>query len=68
VAPTIQTNFASLIPLLSAHRPVIAIDEEGHGRTALALAMQHAARVRRLIAAPTFFFVPVRPQRRDGCG
>ncbi|MDP9695618.1 UNVERIFIED_ORG: pimeloyl-ACP methyl ester carboxylesterase [Arthrobacter globiformis] len=91
---TIQTNFASLIPLLAAQRQVIAVDEEGHGRTAatdrpltaensagdvlavldqlrldsvdvlgfsagghtaLALAMQHPARVRRLIAASTFF-------------
>jgi pimeloyl-ACP methyl ester carboxylesterase len=91
---TIQTNFASVIPLLSAQRQVIAVDEEGHGRTAatdraltaensagdvlavldqlhldsvdvlgfsagghtaLALAMQHPARVRRLIAASTFF-------------
>ncbi|MDQ1060326.1 pimeloyl-ACP methyl ester carboxylesterase [Arthrobacter globiformis] len=91
---TIQTNFASIIPLLSAQRQVIAVDEEGHGRTAatgrpltaensagdvlavldqlqldsvdvlgfsagghtaLSLAMQHPARVRRLIAASTFF-------------
>jgi pimeloyl-ACP methyl ester carboxylesterase len=91
---SIQTNFASIIPLLSARRQVIAVDEEGHGRTlptdrpltaensagdvvavldqlqldsvdvlgfsagghtALALAMQHPARVRRLVAASTFF-------------
>ncbi|MFE4833542.1 alpha/beta fold hydrolase [Arthrobacter sp. NPDC056691] len=90
----IQTNFASLIPFLASKRQVIAVDEEGHGRTAptgrpltaensagdvlavldqlrldsvdvlgfsagghtaLALAMQHPARVRRLIAASTFF-------------
>jgi pimeloyl-ACP methyl ester carboxylesterase len=31
---TIQTNFAKLIPLLAAQRQVIAVDEEGHGRTA----------------------------------
>ena len=30
---SIQTNFASIIPLLSAQRQVIAVDEEGHGRT-----------------------------------
>jgi pimeloyl-ACP methyl ester carboxylesterase len=91
---TIQTNFANILPLLSKHRQVIAVDEEGHGRTAatdrpltaensagdvvavldllqleavdvlgfsagghtaLALAMQHPARVRRLVAASTFF-------------
>ena len=91
---TIQTNFASVIPLLAAERQVIAVDEEGHGRTlpidrpltaensagdvlavlnqlqldsvdvlgfsagghtALALAMQHPDRVRRLVAASTFF-------------
>jgi pimeloyl-ACP methyl ester carboxylesterase len=91
---TIQTNFASILPLLSKHRQVIAVDEEGHGRTAatdrpltaensagdvvavldllqleavdvlgfsagghtaLALAMQHPTRVRRLVAASTFF-------------
>jgi pimeloyl-ACP methyl ester carboxylesterase len=91
---TIQTNFASIIPLLAAERQVIAVDEEGHGRTlptdrpltaensagdvlavldqlqldsvdvlgfsagghtALALAMQHPARVRRMVAASTFF-------------
>ncbi|MGN7251805.1 alpha/beta fold hydrolase [Arthrobacter sp. SAFR-014] len=31
---TIQTNFANLIPLLATQRQVIAVDEEGHGRTA----------------------------------
>ena len=91
---TIQTNFSSIIPFLSERRLVIAVDEEGHGRTApterpltaensagdvlavldqlhldavdvlgfsagghtaLALAMQHPFRVRRLVAASTFF-------------
>ena len=90
----IETNFAKILPLLATSRQVIAVDEEGHGRTApigrpltaensaadvlavldqlkaetvdvlgfsagghtaLALAMQHPARVRRLIAASTFF-------------
>jgi pimeloyl-ACP methyl ester carboxylesterase len=97
---SIQTNFASILPLLSAQRPVIAVDEEGHGRTlptdrpltaensagdvvavldqlqldsvdvlgfsagghtALALAMQHPARVRRLVAASTFFSLDAVP-------
>lgn len=91
---TIQTNFACVLPLLAAERRVIAVDEEGHGRTAatdrpltaensagdvvavldqlqldtvdvlgfsagghtaLALSMEHPSRVRRLIAASTFF-------------
>ncbi|WP_427172592.1 alpha/beta fold hydrolase [Arthrobacter sp. 92] len=30
---TIGTNFAELIPLLTDHRQVIAVEEEGHGRT-----------------------------------
>jgi pimeloyl-ACP methyl ester carboxylesterase len=31
---SIETNFARIIPLLAADRQVIAVDEEGHGRTA----------------------------------
>jgi pimeloyl-ACP methyl ester carboxylesterase len=31
---TIETNFAELIPLLADSRQVIAVEEEGHGRTA----------------------------------
>jgi pimeloyl-ACP methyl ester carboxylesterase len=30
---TIETNFAELIPLLAESRQVIAVEEEGHGRT-----------------------------------
>lgn len=30
---TIGTNFGELIPLLAEHRQVIAVEEEGHGRT-----------------------------------
>lgn len=30
---TIGTNFSELIPLLAGHRQVIAVEEEGHGRT-----------------------------------
>ncbi|MDV8149008.1 alpha/beta hydrolase [Arthrobacter sp. B10-11] len=30
---TIGTNFGGLIPLLAGHRQVIAVEEEGHGRT-----------------------------------
>jgi pimeloyl-ACP methyl ester carboxylesterase len=30
---TIGTNFTELIPLLAEHRQVIAVEEEGHGRT-----------------------------------
>jgi pimeloyl-ACP methyl ester carboxylesterase len=30
---TIGTNFSELIPLLAEHRQVIAVEEEGHGRT-----------------------------------
>jgi pimeloyl-ACP methyl ester carboxylesterase len=30
---TIGTNFGQLIPLLAEHRRVIAVEEEGHGRT-----------------------------------
>jgi pimeloyl-ACP methyl ester carboxylesterase len=90
---TIGTNFGELIPLLAEQRQVIAVEEEGHGRTqptsraltaensagdiiavldqlnvqtvdvlgfsagghtAIALALGHAALVRRLIAASTF--------------
>jgi len=31
---TIETSFASLLPLLSRNRPVVAFDQQGHGRTA----------------------------------
>ncbi|MEN8584141.1 alpha/beta hydrolase [Burkholderia sp. RS01] len=90
---TIGTNFSEIIPLLAGQRQVIAVEEEGHGRTqptsrpltaensagdvlavldqlnvesvdvlgfsagghtAMALALAHPARVRRLIAASTF--------------
>jgi pimeloyl-ACP methyl ester carboxylesterase len=90
---TIGTNFSEIIPLLAGQRQVIAVEEEGHGRTqptsrpltaensagdvlavldqlnvesvdvlgfsagghtAIALALAHPARVRRLIAASTF--------------
>src|SRR5688572_33404772 len=30
---TIGTNFSELIPLLAGQRQVIAVEEEGHGRT-----------------------------------
>jgi pimeloyl-ACP methyl ester carboxylesterase len=30
---TIGTNFAEVLPLLAGHRQVIAVEEEGHGRT-----------------------------------
>jgi pimeloyl-ACP methyl ester carboxylesterase len=32
--PTIETSFATLLPLLSRTRPVIAFEQQGHGRTA----------------------------------
>lgn len=90
---TIGTNFGELSPLLAEQRQVIAVEEEGHGRTrptsrpltaensagdilavldqihaetvdvlgfsagghtAIALALGHPARVRRLIVASTF--------------
>jgi len=31
---TIETSFGKLLPLLSEHRPVIAFEQQGHGRTA----------------------------------
>lgn len=90
---TIGTNFGELIPVLADTRQVVAVEEEGHGRTqptgrpltaensagdilavldllkmetvdvlgfsagghtAIALALTHPARVRRLIVASTF--------------
>jgi pimeloyl-ACP methyl ester carboxylesterase len=90
---TIGTNFSEFIPLLADTRQVVAVEEEGHGRTqptgrpltaensagdilavldllkmesvdvlgfsagghtAIALALTHPARVRRLIVASTF--------------